>query len=100
MLVISRNRACCIICVVQVSVDLRRVLSPRLLLLVMIISIRILFAHVHDHHPDVFLSSTRYSEVLFGVQTWEGGSRRPTIKIGSSCPHVDKFLQDGDLLIE
>lgn len=99
MLVISRNRACCVICVVQVSVDLWRVLSPRLLL-VMIINIRIFFAHVHDHHPDVFLSSTHYSDILFGVQAWEGGSRRPTIKIGSSCPHVDKFLQDGDLLIE
>ena len=100
MLVVSCNSASCLICVVQVSVYLWGVLSPRLLLLVMVFKILILFPHVHDHHPDVFLSSTGYTVVLLGVNARKGGSRRPAIKVGSSCPHVNEFLQHGYLLIE
>ena len=99
MLVVSCNSASCLICVVQVGVDLWWVLSPRLLLL-MVVKILILFPHVHDHHPDVFLSSTRYSVVLLGVNARKGGSRRPAIKVGSTCPHVNEFLQHGYLLIK
>ena len=99
MLVVSCDSARCLVCVVQVGIDLRRVLSPRLLLL-MVVKILILFPHVHDHHPDVFLSSTRSSVALLGVHTRKGGSRRSAIKVGSSCSHVDEFLQYGYLLIE
>ena len=99
MLVISCDSACCLISIVQVGVDLWRVLSPRLLLL-MVVKILILFPHVHDHHADVFLSSTRYSVVLLGVHTRKGGGRWPAIKVGSTCPHVDKFLEHGYLLIK